>query len=80
MECSTEESFKWFHQGMKCAEFRRNRAEVATTIMFTDTEKFVTRIYNTVYTVYMYARINEFGRKVAILRSGDHNLNSQSLD
>lgn len=77
MECSIEESFKWFHQGMKYAEFRRNRAEIATAIMFTDTEKCVARIYNTVY---IYARINEFGRMVAILRSGDHNLNSQNLD
>lgn len=76
MECSIEESFKWFHQGMKCAEFRRNRAEVATAIMFTDTEKFVARIH----ILNIYARINEFGRMVAILRSGDHNLNSQSLD
>lgn len=51
MECSIEESFKWFHQKMKCAEFRRNRAEVATAIMLTDTETFVARIY----ILYIYA-------------------------
>lgn len=79
MECSIEESFKWFHQRMKCAEFRRNRAEVATAIMFTDTETFVVTIY-ILCVLYIYARINEFGLMVAIVRSGDHNLNSPSPD
>lgn len=62
MECSIEESFKWFHQRIKCAEFRRDRAEVVTAIMFTGTEIFVVRIY----ILYIYSRINEFGRMVAL--------------
>lgn len=50
--------------------FRRNRAEVATAIMFTDTETHLLQEY----ILNIYARINELGRMVGILRSGDHNL------